>query len=243
MLIMSKNILARLRPELKAMSVYQVPDAGGLIKLDAMENPYQWSDEINTLWLRYLSQAAINRYPDPDPEGLKQQLKQQFGPQHENIDLLLGNGSDELIQLLVLAVAKPGASVLTVAPSFSMYQLIAEMLGVSCHCVPLDDKFELDRSAMLAAIEQHDPALIFLAYPNNPTANLWSRDDLQQILEVSQGLVVMDEAYGPFASASFVDQIHRYPNMLLLRTASKLGLAGLRFGWLAADHELSLIHI
>ncbi len=220
------------------MSAYQVPDASGLVKLDAMENPYQWSDEINALWLQYLSQATINRYPDPDPASLKHQLKQCFGPQHEDIALLLGNGSDELIQLLVLAIAKPGASVLTVAPSFSMYQLIAQMLGVDCHCVPLDDKFELDQAAMLAAIEEHDPALIFLAYPNNPTANLWSRDDLEQIVTVSKGLVVIDEAYGPFASASFVDQIHAYPNMLLLRTASKLGLAGLRFGWLAAAHEL-----
>ena len=235
---MSKNHFSRLRPELAAMSAYQVPDASGLVKLDAMENPYQWSAEINALWLQYLSHATLNRYPDPDPEGLKHQLQACFGPQHEDIALLLGNGSDELIQLLVLAIAKPGAAVLTVTPSFSMYQLVAEMLGVDCHCVPLDDQFELDQAAMLAAIEEHDPALIFLAYPNNPTANLWSRKDLEQILTASQGLVVIDEAYGPFASASMVNQIHEYPNMLLLRTASKLGLAGLRFGWLAAAHEL-----
>lgn len=235
---MSKNILSRLRPELQALSAYQVTDASGMVKLDAMENPYQWSDEINAAWLQYLSHAAINRYPEPDPEDLKQQLKQRFGPEHEDIALLLGNGSDELIQLLVLAVSKPDASVLTVVPSFSMYQLISQMLGIDCHCVPLDDNFQLDQAAMLAAIEQYDPALIFLAYPNNPTANLWSRDDLEQILQASQGLVVIDEAYGPFASDSFVEQLPEYPNMLVLRTASKLGLAGLRFGWLAANREL-----
>ena len=235
---MTDNILKRLRPELGSLSAYKVAPSDGFVKLDAMENPYQWSEELNQQWLNHLSHAAINRYPDPDPESLKHSLQKQFGPQDENIQFLLGNGSDELIQLLVLAIARPDASVLTVSPSFSMYQIISEMLGVPCHSVALDKQHEIDLEAMLAAIEAHDPALIFLAYPNNPTGNLWSRADIETIIQASQGIVVIDEAYGPFASDSFVDDLSRYPHVLLLRTASKLGLAGLRFGWLAGHVSL-----
>lgn len=235
---MTDKILQRLRPELKSLSAYKVASSDGFVKLDAMENPYQWSDQLNQQWCEYLSHAAINRYPDPDPEPLKNSLQHQFGPTHKDIQFLLGNGSDELIQLLVLAIARPHASVLTVSPSFSMYQIISEMLGVPCHSIALDENHELDLAMMLAAIEQHDPALLFLAYPNNPTGNLWSRADVEKIIQTSQGIVVIDEAYGPFASDSFVDDLKQYPHVLLLRTASKLGLAGLRFGWLAGHTEL-----
>jgi histidinol-phosphate aminotransferase len=235
---MNDKIIQRLRPELKSLSAYKVASSDGFVKLDAMENPYQWSDQLNQQWCEYLSHAAINRYPDPDPEPLKNSLQHQFGPTHKDIQFLLGNGSDELIQLLVLAIARPHASVLTVSPSFSMYQIISEMLGVPCHSIALDENHELDLAMMLAAIEQHDPALLFLAYPNNPTGNLWSRADVEKIIQTSQGIVVIDEAYGPFASDSFVDDLKQYPHVLLLRTASKLGLAGLRFGWLAGHAEL-----
>jgi len=235
---MADNILTRLRPELASLNTYKVAPSDGYIKLDAMENPYQWSEQLNQQWLKYLSHAAINRYPDPDPESLKLSLQQQFGPQDEDIQFLLGNGSDELIQLLVLAIARPGASVLTVSPSFSMYQMISEMLGVSCQSVALDNQYQIDLEAMLTAIETHDPSLIFLAYPNNPTGNLWSRADIETIIQASQGIVVIDEAYGPFASDSFVDDLSHHAHVLLLRTASKLGLAGLRFGWLAGHVSL-----
>ena len=234
---MTENVLSRLRPELTKLQAYAVPDATGLVKLDAMENPYSWSADMRERWLEYLAQAQVNRYPEPNPQQLKQKLKDQFGPLHQS-DLLLGNGSDELIQLLVLAIAKPGACILTVSPSFSMYQMIAEMIGVDCHVVSLDKNYQLDLDAMLAAIKKFDPSLIFIAYPNNPTGNLWSREDIQAILKENQGIVVIDEAYGPFAGDSFTDDLAKYPNMLLLRTASKMGLAAIRFGWLAGDTAL-----
>ena len=196
---MTKDILSRLRPELTKLQAYSVPDATGLVKLDAMENPFTWPVAMRTKWLEQLSHAQVNRYPEPNPEGLKQKLKHQFGP-HDASDILLGNGSDELIQLLVLAVAKPGACILTVSPSFSMYRMIAEMIGVDCHVVALDENHELDKAAMLTAIEKYDPALIFLAYPNNPTGNSWNRGDIQAIMDNSKGIVVIDEAYGPFAA-------------------------------------------
>lgn len=234
---MADDMLSRLRPELTKLQTYAVPDATGLVKLDAMENPFTWPVAMRTKWLDRISHAQINRYPEPNPEHLKQKLKDQFGPR-DSCDMLLGNGSDELIQLLVLAIAKPGACILTVSPSFSMYQMIAEMIGVECHVVALDENYQLDATAMLAAINKYDPALIFLAYPNNPTGNLWDRGDIQTILDSSQGMVVIDEAYGPFAADSFTDDLAKNNNMLLLRTASKLGLAAIRFGWLAGDAAL-----
>ena len=229
--------LDRLRPELRKLSAYQVADASGLMKLDAMENPYDWSPELRQAWLQHLAQAQLNRYPQPDPAALKEKLRSRFGP-HSEAAIILGNGSDELIQLLALAVAKPGACALNVSPSFSMYSIIAELVGLKNVVVDLDQHFELNIEAMLAAIDEHDPALIFLAYPNNPTGNLWPREDIYRILEASSGLVVIDEAYGPFAADSFTDDLVRYENALLLRTASKLGLAGIRFGWLAAAPAL-----
>ena len=233
----TNSALARLRAELANLQAYVVPDASGMVKLDAMENPYIWPPQLRTQWLELLSQVDINRYPEPDPADLKQKLQKQFGPT-SGAELILGNGSDELIQLLTLAIAKPNACVLTVSPSFSMYQMIADMVGIDCHVVPLNDKFEIDLDATLSAIEKVDPALTFIAFPNNPTGNLWSKKDIQNIVEASKGLVVIDEAYGPFASKTFAEDVDAYPNMLLLRTASKLGMAGIRFGWLAGSTEL-----
>jgi histidinol-phosphate aminotransferase len=202
-----------------------------------MENPYGWPPELQALWLQTLKAVTLNRYPQPDPAQLKIQLAQQFD-NGRSVDMICGNGSDELIQLVTLAIAKPGACVLTVSPSFSMYQLIAQMLGLTCHSVPLTENFDLDMPATLAAIEQYDPALIFLAYPNNPTGNLWHKTEIEKIIQSSTGLVVVDEAYGPFTDHSFSDELDNYPNLLLLRTASKLGLAGIRFGWLAGNSEI-----
>jgi histidinol-phosphate aminotransferase len=156
------------------------------------------------------------------------------------MDVLLGNGSDELIQLLAMAVNKPGAVLLSVEPSFVMYRMIATFVGMRYVGVPLTDDFSLDLPAMLAAIETGQPALIFLAYPNNPTGNLFSREAICQIIAASPALVVIDEAYYAFASDSFVPDLAVFPNLLVMRTYSKLGMAGLRLGFLAGSiHWLS----
>ncbi len=234
---MSNTALSRLRPEISKLHAYAVPDADGFVKLDAMENPYKWPEGMRSLWLDYLGDAQVNRYPEPNPEKLKKKLQSQFGPSSE-CEILFGNGSDELIQLLVIAIAKPGASIVTVSPSFSMYQMIAEFIGIDCHVVPLTEDYELNVDATIEAINQYDPSLVFLAYPNNPTGNLWDRSDVNKVVQTCQGIVVIDEAYGPFASDSFTEELKNIPNMVLLRTASKIGLAGIRFGWLAGDAEL-----
>ena len=228
------NITRWIRPEIRALSAYHVPDPGDCIKLDAMENPYTWPEEMVEAWLETLREVSLNRYPDPGARALKQGLRDCMRVPADQ-EILLGNGSDELIQMIALAVAQPGRVVLAPEPSFVMYRMIATLAGMDYVGVPLDRDFQLDMDAMRAAIQTHQPAVIFLAYPNNPTGNLFRAADIEAILETAPGLVVVDEAYAPFTDASFLDRLGRFDNLLVLRTVSKMGLAGLRLGLLVGD--------
>ena len=222
------------RPEVLAMSAYHVADASHFIKLDAMENPYDWPTDIQQAWLEQLKSCSLNRYPDPEASGLAKVIRQSNAIPDE-CGLLLGNGSDEIIQILQM-VLQGGATVLAPEPGFVMYKQIALSLGLKYQGIPLlADGFELDMPAMRDAIARLKPELIFLAYPNNPTGNLFDAEAIEEILAVAPGLVVVDEAYAPFADASFIDRLTQYPNLLVMRTVSKLGLAGLRLGFLAGS--------
>ncbi|MFP5344593.1 MAG: histidinol-phosphate transaminase [Gammaproteobacteria bacterium] len=223
-----------IRPEIRALSAYHVTDARGLVKLDAMENPYSWPEEIKQAWLEALRDAPLNRYPDPEARATKERLRAAQGVPAE-AGLLLGNGSDELIQMLALALAQPERVILAPEPGFVMYRLIALWCGMTYVGVPLRGDFTLDLDAMIEATQRHQPALTFIAYPNNPTGNLFDEHAVRRIIEQSPGLVVLDEAYHAFADASFMQDMLRYPNLLVMRTLSKLGLAGLRLGLLAGD--------
>ncbi len=223
-----------LRSEVLALHAYPVPDSSGMVKLDAMENPYLLPASLRDEIARLVADAAINRYPDASAQPLKEQIRAVTGLP-DDIDILLGNGSDEIIQLLALAVAKPGATLLSVEPSFVMYRMIAAFAGIKYVGVPLTEDFALDLPAMLAAIQRDKPALIFLAYPNNPSGNLFDAHAIAKIIAAAPGLVVVDEAYYAFAGASFIDMLARYPNLLVMRTFSKLGMAGLRLGFLAGS--------
>jgi histidinol-phosphate aminotransferase len=221
------------REDIQALSPYRVHPADGLIKLDAMENPYDWPADLMQPWLSAIAQAALNRYPDPRSGELMPVLRSALAIP-DAAEVLLGNGSDELIQMIILVLARPGAVVLAPEPTFAMYRLIARWLGVRFVGVPLrDDDFSLDRAAMIAAIQQYRPAVVFLAYPNNPTGNPFAREDMCAIIEAASGIVVVDEAYAPFASDSFLPEAGRFGNVLVMRTLSKAGLAGLRLGVLA----------
>jgi histidinol-phosphate aminotransferase len=223
-----------LRGEILGLHAYHVPDSAGCIKLDAMENPYVVPAALRSEIAATVAAAAINRYPDPGAAALKENIRAVTGlPQ--GMEVLLGNGSDELIQLLAMAVNKPGATMLSVEPSFVMYKMIATFTGMRYVGVPLATDFSLDLPMTLAAIKREQPALVFLAFPNNPTGNLFSADAVAQIIEASPGMVVVDEAYYAFASDSFLTRLARYPNLLVMRTFSKLGMAGLRLGFLAGD--------
>ncbi len=152
----------------------------------------------------------------------------------DEMSLLLGNGSDELIQIIIQAIAGPNRTVLSVEPSFVMYRMIATFCGCRYCGVPLRAAdFSLDLTALLEAIEREEPAVIFLAYPNNPTGNLFDEAALLRIIQAAPGLVVIDEAYAPFTDASFLQRLGSFDNLVVMRTLSKMGLAGLRLGYLS----------
>jgi len=232
------NLLSSIfRKEVLAMSAYKVADATGLIKLDAMENPYSWPEDIKTDWLETLKDCPLNRYPDPEARQLTATIK-DLNQIPDQFDVLLGNGSDEIIQLLLMALPA-SACVLAPDPGFVMYKQLSLCLGLNYHGIPLlADSFDLDMPAMLAAIEKHQPSVIFLAYPNNPTGNLFSEASIRDIIKTAKGLVVIDEAYSPFADASFISSLGQYDNLLVMRTVSKLGLAGLRLGYIAGTPNI-----
>jgi histidinol-phosphate aminotransferase len=232
------DLIARiLRPEVVSMHAYAVQDATGLLKMDAMENPYRLPPALQVELGKRLGGLALNRYPGSGVEALRQALK-SYAQVPAGFDIMLGNGSDELISLLAMVCGKPGACVLAPIPGFVMYELSARLQGMPFVGVSLDPEFELDQAAMLAAIALHRPALVYLAYPNNPTANLWSDAVIEKIIGAAPGIVVMDEAYQPFAGKSFIDRISRYKHVLLMRTLSKFGLAGVRIGYMVGRTEL-----
>ena len=234
---MTSLIDSLIRPEIRALKAYHVAEATGLIKLDAMENPYGWPKELRAEWLDVLRGQALNRYPDPQGLALQEALRESMGIP-EGMDLLLGNGSDELIQMLALAVAGQGRKVLSLEPGFVMYRMIALFAGMEYVGVPLlPDTFDLDLPAVLKAMERERPVLIYVAYPSNPTGNLFDAQDVAAIVEAAPGLVVVDEAYAPFTDASFLPRLGDWPNLLVMRTVSKMGLAGLRLGYLAGPRD------
>ena len=233
---MTDKLLNWIRPEIRELNAYHVADASGLTKLDAMENPYTL-DELTGHWPEVLAAAEINRYPDPSAAVLREKLSQVMAVP-EAAATVLGNGSDELIQMLAMVVSGKDRCILSFDPGFVMYRMIAEFVGMQYVGVPLDESFNLDMDATRAAIEKHQPAIIFIAYPNNPTGNLFSESDIEEILEIAPGLVVVDEAYHPFAQDSFMPNLVRYEQLLVMRTVSKMGLAGLRLGLLAGAPDL-----
>lgn len=236
------NLIANtIREDVRSGHVYNVPDSSGYIKLDAMENPYQLPEPLRAELAQRLADAVLNRYPVPSYAGIKQRIRAKLGVP-AGYDVILGNGSDEIISILCTATARQDkrAVVLAPIPAFVMFQRSAQFAGMDFVGVPLKADFSLDRAAMLAAIAKHKPSLVFLAYPNNPTGNLYDEADMVAILEAlgEHGIVVSDEAYQPFARTSFMGKLPQYPNLVVMRTLSKLGLAGIRLGYLAAAPAL-----
>ncbi|GAB3368874.1 histidinol-phosphate transaminase [Massilia agri] len=242
-----ENLIANtIREDVRNIASYHVPDASGYIKLDAMENPYQLPDALRAELGQRLADAALNRYPVASYATLKQKICAGLGVP-AGYDVLLGNGSDELISIMATAVARQQlgaemrrAVIMAPTPAFVMFSRSAQFAGADFVGVPVKADFSLDLPAMLAAIEQHKPALVFLAYPNNPTGNLFDADDMVAIIRAlgETGIAVVDEAYQPFAKKSFMGRLPEFPNLVVMRTLSKLGLAGIRLGYLSGDAKL-----
>jgi histidinol-phosphate aminotransferase len=225
-----------IRPEILRLSPYHVPSSSGMIKLDAMENPYSLPETLQEEIAQLVTTISANRYPDSNSVSLKSSLRETMEIPM-GMDIMLGNGSDEIIQIIALALARPGAVLMSVEPAFVMFRMIATYTNMEYIGVPLKADFSLDLDLMLDAITKHQPAIIFIAYPNNPTGNLFDVEAVSRIIESAPGVVVVDEAYHAFAGSSFIDKLSEYPNLLLMRTLSKLGLAGLRLGFLTGRPE------
>ena len=228
-----------IRPDIRALAAYHVPDSTGFVKLDAMENPYTLPEQLRNELGRRLADVAMNRYPVPTYAALKAKIRDKLGVP-DGYDVVLGNGSDELISMISIACAQPGAKVLAPLPGFVMYAMSAKFAGLEFVGVPLKADFSLDKAAMLAAIAQHRPAITYLAYPNNPTGTLFDAGDMVEILAAvgDRGVVIVDEAYQPVAQASFMPRLAEFDNLVVMRTVSKLGLAGIRLGYMAASAAL-----
>jgi histidinol-phosphate aminotransferase len=224
-----------LRADIQEINAYHVPCSDNLIKLDAMESPFALPDELIAQYLSYLADAQLNRYPSPSAEELNQTLRDLMDIPKE-FGVLLGNGSDELIQLLALA-CDTDDTILSIEPSFVMYDMIAKFTRLNYQGVPLTQDYKLDLDSILESINKHKPKLIFIAYPNNPTGNTFDRIAIEKIINMTDAMVVLDEAYYAYAGDSFISDIAKYPNLVVLRTVSKIGFAGLRLGLLIGSQE------
>lgn len=240
--------LDRIRRDVQGMHAYAVQDSAGMLKMDAMENSHSLPPELRAELGKRLGEVAVNRYPGARVDDLKRALA-LYADVPQGWTLMLGNGSDELISLLSMACDMPGAqhpaTIVAPLPGFVMYGMSAQFQGLRFHGVPLSPDFELDEAAMLTAIEQHRPAILYLAYPNNPTGTLWNQAVIERLIDAQGaqgGLVVMDEAYQPFAARSWIDSVRaapdRHAHVLVMRTLSKFGLAGVRIGYLMGPSRL-----
>jgi histidinol-phosphate aminotransferase len=239
---LSNRIARTIRQDVTSSAGYAIQPSAGMVKLDAMENPFGLPPALRRALGERLADVALNRYPINKGEvaaALTQHFEVPTG-----CKLIVGNGSDELIDLLSVACHHPqgpGATVLAPLPGFVMYEMSARLRGLKFVGVPLTPQFELDEAAMLAAIEEARPALTYIAYPNNPTGNLFDEAIVQKIVDAvggQDGLVIFDEAYQPFSSRTWMPKLATHEHVLVLRTLSKFGLAGVRMGYLVGAAPL-----
>jgi histidinol-phosphate aminotransferase len=224
------------RPEIQAMHAYRVADATGLVKLDVMESPYGLPDALAAEVGQIVSKLALNRYPVPTAHKLRALIREVMQVP-AGCDVLLGNGSDECIQYITAAIAREGAVVMAPAPSFAMFAMHALFFRVRFVGVALREDFSLDTEAFLAAMAKERPALVWIAFPNNPTGNAFPPADIERIIRAAPGLVVLDEAYQPFAGTTFMPRLAEFENLVVMRTVSKIGMAGLRLGYVCGRAE------
>lgn len=229
---MQPDLVSRvIRGDLIGAAAYTVPDASGMIKLDAMENPFPLPEPILRHWQQRVAEVGLNRYPDSEAHELQARLRDVMEIDSK-YKILLGNGSDELILLLIMAVAKPGATVMAPAPGFVMYRRLSEAAQQRFVDLPLNSDFDLDAAELESVIVREQPSLLFMASPNNPSGNHLDTESMRAAIAACPGLVVIDEAYFAFTDRHHVQWLEEFDNLLIMRTLSKLGLAGLRLGFL-----------
>jgi histidinol-phosphate aminotransferase len=239
------DIKSIIKEEVLAHKAYPIEYTVPPVRLDANENPLALPETLHKEFAARISEISLNRYPEAGSPALARRFAERFGVAEGQV--MIGNGSDELIQILCSAVARPGAEVMIPTPTFAMFSITAVNTGCRLVEVPLDGEFDLDVEAMVERMTDHSPALTFLAWPNNPTGRSFSRDRVEAILEKSPGIVVVDEAYHNFFGQTFLPMLAKYDNLVVMRTLSKVGFAAARVGMLAASaalvHELNKVRL
>jgi histidinol-phosphate aminotransferase len=234
-----------IKEEVLAQKAYAVENTVCPVKLDANENPLAIPGSLREPFAARIASVSLNRYPEAGSPAPAARFAKAFGVGKDQV--MLGNGSDELIQILCSAVARPGAEVMIPIPTFAMYRIAAQNAGLKVAAVPLDGEFDIDLAAMRERMVAHPPALTFLAWPNNPTANCFRRERIEAILREWPGIVVVDEAYFHFSGQTFLPLLGRHENLVILRTLSKVGFAAMRIGLLigppALIHELDKVRL
>ena len=230
------DIKSFVKKEVKELKPYHIENTPCRIKLDAMENPYPLSEALMKKVVEGIKGIKINRYPDPLASRLKDIISLHVKTPVDNI--IIGNGSDELIQLILTAFGGHGDRVLLPIPTFSMYGIIAMSLSLMPEGVSLGKNWALPLDKFLSNMERIKPKVIFISYPNNPTGNSFDKESILKVLEKTTGIVVIDEAYYDFSRKTFLPYLKECKNLIILRTLSKIGMAGLRVGYLMADKEI-----
>jgi len=229
----SKDISALIRPQVRSLAAYHVDETPVRIKLDAMENPFSMPSAVRREIAAVAGNASINLYPDPSAKTLKKAIASLWKMNPER--MILGNGSDELIQTIILAFGGP---IIIPSPTFAMYEITSRALAQDVISVPLSADFDLDADLMIKIVKSNKAKVIFLACPNNPTGNRFSDIAIRKILDKADAAVVIDEAYFSFSGKTYLPLAKKYPNMIILRTLSKIGFAGLRVGVLVASESI-----
>ena len=223
------DLMELVRDKIKDLKAYQVENLDECTKLHANENPYPPSPELLNKIFQRLDELELNRYPDPDCRNLKKTIANRTGALTEQI--IIGNGSDELIQYLMQVLCDAEETIAFPDPTFAMYGITAQCLGLNPVSFPLNDNWDFEASSALKIIAEHKARIVFISYPNNPTGNCFSEQEIQQVIEQFEGIVVLDEAYHDFSGKTFLKQMEKHNNLVILRSLSKIGLAGLRVGY------------
>ena len=231
------NLTDLISKKVKNLKAYQVEDVKEGIKLHANENPYPTSPEFTKIILNYLKNLDLNRYPDPDCKILKKTISNRI--ETPTNQLIIGNGSDELIQNLMQVFCNEGDTIAFPDPTFAMYSIIAKGMGLKVETYPLNSEWDFKAKNLLKFLISTNTRVVFISYPNNPTGNCFSKNEIQELIENFQGIVVLDEAYYDFSGITFLDQMQDHNNLVILRSLSKIGLAGLRVGYGIFPSELA----
>lgn len=226
------------RDNLKELKPYDPHELPYKVKLNANENPYGLPEEIIEEILSKAKNLEYSRYPNANSVKLSETVSSFWGLNRDNI--VIGNGSDELIDYLIKAFSEKGRRIITTAPSFAMYKIYSIINGSIFVQIPLgQNNFSLNEDKILEEAKKEDSSMVFIAYPNAPTGNYFAEDKIIKIIEESGCLVVVDEAYYEFGEKTFIPLISQYDNLVILRTFSKAySLASLRVGYLLSNPEI-----